>query len=163
MLNFSGDLKIHAYTGITDMRKGFNGLSGLVREEFGADPTDGSLFIFINRRRDRMKLLHFDGGGYWLYYRLLEAGTFEALKSEPGSCRLRMDATEPSMLLSGVSLLALNRTQFIEDACARPDLTSLPEGISQIRRCRSLPTDARIHVAFFLMAGCWQHRPTAIR
>ena len=88
------------------MRKGFNGLSGIVREEFQADPTDGSLFIFINRRRDRMKLLYFDGGGFWLYYRLLESGTFEKLKPKQGSCQLQMDATELSMLLSGVSLVA---------------------------------------------------------
>jgi len=80
VLNLSSDLKIYAYTRPTDMRKGFNGLSGIVRSEFQSDPTDGSLFVFINRRRDRMKLLHFDGGGYWLYYRLLEAGTFEELK-----------------------------------------------------------------------------------
>jgi transposase len=109
MLNFSGVVNIYAYTGVTDMRKGFNGLSGIVREEFEADPTDGSLFIFINRRRDRMKLLHFDGGGYWLYYRLLEAGTFEELKSDNGSCRLPMDATQLSMLLSGVTLAASGR------------------------------------------------------
>ncbi len=109
MLSFSSEIKIYAYTGVTDMRKGFNGLSGIVREEFEADPTDGSLFIFINRRRDRMKLLHFDGGGYWLYYRLLESGTFENLKPKPGSSRLQMDATELSMLLSGVSLLASQR------------------------------------------------------
>jgi len=63
MLNFShGNLKIFAYTRPTDMRKGFNGLSGIVRDEFRADPTDGSLFLFINRRRDRMKLLHFAAG-----------------------------------------------------------------------------------------------------
>lgn len=106
MLRLSTEITIYAYTGVTDMRKGFHGLSGLVREEFGADPTDGSLFIFINRRRDRMKLLHFDGGGFWLYYRLLESGTFETLKSKDRSCRLAMDATELSMLLSGVSLVA---------------------------------------------------------
>ena len=106
MLSFASGMKIFVYTQVTDMRKGFNGLSGIVREEFGADPTDGSLFIFINRRRDRMKLLHFDGGGYWLYYRLLEAGTFEELKPKDDSCRLQLDATELSMLLSGVSLVA---------------------------------------------------------
>lgn len=109
MLNISSEIKIFAYTHPTDMRKGFNGLSGIVREEFQSDPTDGSLFIFINRRRDRMKLLHFDGGGFWLYYRLLEAGTFEELKSRNGSCRLQMDVTELSMLLSGVSLVASQR------------------------------------------------------
>jgi transposase len=105
MLNLTHETRIFAYTGVVDMRKGFNGLSGIVREAFRSDPTDGSLFLFINRRRDRMKLLYFDGGGFWLYYRLLESGTFETLKSEPGSCRLQMDATELSMLLSGVSLI----------------------------------------------------------
>jgi transposase len=106
MLNFSNDIKIYAYTRPTDMRKGFNGLSGIVREEFQFDPTDGKLFIFVNRRRDRMKLLHFSGGGFWLYYRLLEAGTFEELKPQGNSCRLQIDATQLSMLLSGVSLVA---------------------------------------------------------
>ena len=107
MLNFSSDLKIYAYTRATDMRKGFNGLSGLVRSEFQPDPTDGSLFVSINRRRDRMKLLHFDGGGYWLYYRLLEAGTFEELEpTKNDSGRLQIDATQLSMLLAGVSLVA---------------------------------------------------------
>jgi len=106
VLNLSSDLKIFAYTRATDMRKGFNGLSGLVRSEFQSDPTDGSLFVFINRRRDRMKLLHFDGGGYWLYYRLLEAGTFEELKPTNDSGRLQIDATQLSMLLAGVSLVA---------------------------------------------------------
>lgn len=106
MLNLSSDLTIYAYTRPTDMRKGFNGLSGIVRSEFQSDPTDGSLFVFINRRRDRMKLLHFDGGGYWLYYRLLEAGTFEELNPTNDSSRLRIDATQLSMLLAGVSLVA---------------------------------------------------------
>lgn len=106
MLNLTKETRIFAYTGVADMRKGFNGLSGIIREEFQSDPTDGSLFMFINRRRDRMKLLYFDGGGFWLYYRLLESGTFEKLASVPGSCQLQMDATELSMLLSGVSLIA---------------------------------------------------------
>ena len=86
-----------------------HGLSGIVRGEFGADPTDGSLFVFINRRRDRLKILYFDGGGFWLYYRLLEAGTFEELKNPRPSSYLTVDATELSMLLSGVSLLASRR------------------------------------------------------
>ena len=104
MLSFSNDINIFVYTDVTDMRKGFTGLSAIVREEFCADPIDGSLFVFINRRRDRMKLLHFSSGGFWLYYRLLESGTFETLKAKRGSNRLQIDATELSMLLSGVSL-----------------------------------------------------------
>ena len=105
MLNFAAQAKIFAYLPATDMRKGFVGLSAIIREEFQADPIDGSLFLFINRRRDRMKLLHFAGGGFWLYYRLLEAGTFETLKpTSDNACQLQLDATELSMLLSGVSL-----------------------------------------------------------
>jgi transposase len=77
MLSIPPSVSIFLYTPPADLRKGFDGLSGLVRQEFRADPLDGSLFLFINRRRDRLKILHWDGAGYWLYYRLLEAGTFE--------------------------------------------------------------------------------------
>jgi transposase len=109
MLNLTTSSKIYVYTSVTDMRKGVHGLSGIVRSEFAADPTDGSLFVFVNRRRDRLKILYFDGGGFWLYYRLLEAGTFEELKNPSKSIYLTIDATELSMLLSGVSLVASSR------------------------------------------------------
>jgi transposase len=109
MLNVSPQITIQVYAQPADMRKGIDGLSGIVRSEFEADPTDGSLFVFINRRRDRMKILHFDGGGFWLYYRLLEAGTFEELKPRRGANHVGLDATQLSMLLSGVSLVAAQR------------------------------------------------------
>ena len=89
------------------MRKGFDGLSGIVRSEFAADPLDGSLFLFINRRRDRLKILHWDGTGYWLYYKLLEAGTFEVIASE-GKCT-QIDSTQLAMLLAGISLISVKR------------------------------------------------------
>ena len=104
MLTIHDNLKIYAYTLPTDMRKGINGLSGIVREQLEFDPADGSLFLFVNRSRDRMKLLHFSDGGFWLYYRLLEAGTFEKLTTNDDKCHLQLDATELSMLLSGISL-----------------------------------------------------------
>ena len=106
MLSLAAGIKIYVYTPVTDMRKGINGLSGIVRSALGTDPTDGSLYLFINRRRDRMKILHFDGGGFWLYYRVLESGTFEELSGKDDTCQLQMDATQLSMLLSGVSLKA---------------------------------------------------------
>ena len=106
MIAWSNHHRIFLCTEPTDMRRGFRGLSGIIREKFAADPTDGSLFIFVNRRRDRMKLLHFADGGFWLYYRLLEAGTFEMLESSDGSPKRQIDAVELSMLLSGVSLAA---------------------------------------------------------
>ena len=107
MLSIPPGVMIFLYTQPTDMRKGFDGLSGIVRKEFGADPLDGSFFLFINRRRDRLKILHFDGSGYWLYYKLLEAGTFEVIASED-RC-ISIDATQLAMLLGGVSLVGAKR------------------------------------------------------
>ena len=107
MLSVPSTVPIFLYAQPTDMRKGFDGLSGIVREALGADPLDGSLFLFVNRRRDRLKILHFDGTGLWLYYKRLEAGTFERIASE-GPC-VEIDATQLAMLLGGVSLLSARR------------------------------------------------------
>lgn len=109
MLTINSTNRIYLYTAAADMRKGIDGLSGIVRGELGADPTDGSLFVFINRRRDRMKILQFDDGGFWLYYRLLEAGTFESPQNPQSANHLTIDATQLAMLLSGVSLVAAER------------------------------------------------------
>lgn len=107
MLSITSSTRIYLHTQPTDMRKSFDGLSGIVRGEFKADPLDGSLFLFVNKRRNRLKLLHWDGGGYWLYYRLLEAGTFEVIPGE-GAC-VQIDATQLAMLLGGVSLVSAKR------------------------------------------------------
>ena len=58
------------------MRKGFNGLSGLVRNELEREPTSGDVFIFLNRPRTHLKLLHWERGGFVLYYKHLEGGSF---------------------------------------------------------------------------------------
>lgn len=110
MLHVPPSVAIYVYTRPTDLRKGFDGLSGIIRREFQADPLDGSLFLFFNRRRDRLKILHFDGTGYWLYYKLLEAGTFESVAGE--GPQTRIDATQLAMLLGGVSLAAERRTRY---------------------------------------------------
>lgn len=107
MLSIPSTVSIFLYSEPTDMRKGFDGLSGIVRSELGADPLDGSLFLFVNRRRDRLKILHWDGAGYWLYYRLLEAGTFEVISAE-GKYQ-PIDSTQLAMLLGGVSLVGAKR------------------------------------------------------
>ena len=117
MLSVPPAVSIFLCTQPTDMRKGFDGLSGIVRGAFGADPLDGSLYLFVNRRRDRIKILHFDGSGYWLYYKLLEAGTFEVIASE-GTC-VQIDATQFAMLLGGVSLAGARRRKRYQRALGR--------------------------------------------
>ena len=100
---------IYLCTVATDMRKGFDGLSGIIRSDFGREPNDGSLFLFINRRRDRIKILHWEAGGFELWYKRLEAGTFEQVTSRNGQSVVTIDATELTMLLSGVSLQSVKR------------------------------------------------------
>ena len=107
MLSIASTASLFLYSEPTDMRKSFDGLAGIVRSELAADPTDGSCFLFINRRRDRLKILHFDGAGYWLYYRLLEAGTFEVIAAE--GKYVQIDSTQLAMLLGGVSLVRVKR------------------------------------------------------
>jgi transposase len=109
MLSTTSSSPIFVYTAAMDMRKGFDGLSGIVRGEMKRDPMDGSMYLFINKRRDRMKILLFADGGYWLYYRLLEMGTFEALHTSDDSGMIQLDSTQLAMLLSGVSLNASMR------------------------------------------------------
>lgn len=76
MFSLSSSHRYYLYRGVCDMRKSFNGLSGLVTNELGRDPTSGEVFVFINRRRTHIKLLHWEHGGFVLYYKRLEKGTF---------------------------------------------------------------------------------------
>ena len=100
---------IYLCTLATDMRKSFDGLSGLVRSEFGREPDDGSLFLFINRRRDRIKILHWEEAGFVIWYKRLESGTFETVRAADGASVVSIDAAELSMLLSGISLQSIKR------------------------------------------------------
>ena len=109
MLTLASHMRIYLHTQPTDMRKSFDGLSGLVRSVFQADPTDGSLFLFINRRRDRIKMLWWDRDGLALFYKRLEAGTFEMLKASDDSDVLQIDATQLALLLAGVTLQSARR------------------------------------------------------
>ncbi len=90
----------HLYRGACDMRKSFNGLSGLVRSELGREPTSGEVFIFINRRRTHIKLLHWQSGGYVLWYKRLEQGTFPMPRIEAHQTRIRW--SELVMMIEGI-------------------------------------------------------------
>ena len=72
----SAAVRVFLCTRPTDLRKGFDGLSGLVQEGFSQDPLSGHLFLFLNRRRDRIKILYFDRDGLVIWYKRLEVGCF---------------------------------------------------------------------------------------
>jgi len=91
------------YTTPTDMRKGFDGLSGLVRDHCALDPCTGDVFVFISRARIHIKLLYWDGDGFVMYYKRLEQGRFDFPLGTGATRELRRD--EMLMLLEGVRLL----------------------------------------------------------
>jgi transposase len=92
------------------MRKSFDALQGMVREHLGQDPLSGHLFLFLNRRRDRVKLLLWDRDGLVIWYKRLEAGTFQQL--DPAACAgprsgeagIELTVTELALLLTGIDL-----------------------------------------------------------
>ena len=81
MLSLAASTRVFIAMGATDMRKGFDGLCGLVTGQLKSDPLSGALFLFVNRRRDRMKVLYWDGDGLAIWYRRLEQGTFRLPKA----------------------------------------------------------------------------------
>ena len=74
MLSLGSSHSYYLYRAACDMRKSFDSLSGLVRNELGRDPASGEVFVFINKRRTSVKLLHWERGGFVLYYKRLEKG-----------------------------------------------------------------------------------------
>jgi transposase len=105
MLSFSGSLKVFVAVEPCDLRKGFNGLHGLVTEKLGEDPRQGALFVFTNRRHTRIKILCWDGTGLWVLTKRLEEGTFSwPKKLEPQITKLKLTPQALAMLTDGVDL-----------------------------------------------------------
>jgi transposase len=96
--------KVFAATGAVDMRKGFEGLYGLVAGQLAQDPLSGHLFLFANRQRTRLKILFWDGSGLWVCAKRLERGCFHWPQATPGQTSVTMRQEELSMLVSGIDL-----------------------------------------------------------
>jgi len=109
MLSIAAGTRIFVASGATDMRKGFDGLQGLVTSVLEQDPLSGHLFLFINRRCDKLKILYWDGDGLAIWYRRLEQGTFQmpAMAGDQKSAEIRGD--ELTMLLRGIDLRSVRR------------------------------------------------------
>jgi transposase len=101
--------RVYAYAGPADLRKGFEGLSGLVRQELRRDPLSGDLFVFVNRQRHRAKVLHWDGTGLCVYAKRLEKGRFACLWRDPEAGCLELSPGELRLLLEGCQLVGKMR------------------------------------------------------
>jgi transposase len=113
MLTLSPAVRIYLATGTTDLRRSIDGLSAVVRERFGLDPLSGHLFLFRNRRGDRLKILAWDRSGFWILYKRLEQGTF-AWPTEPPPGPVEMRSTDLALLLSGIDVAQTRRRRWYE-------------------------------------------------
>jgi transposase len=104
-------VRIYLATAPADMRKGFDTLAALVKDFLGHDPLSGHLFLFVARSRDRLKILYWESDGYAIWYKRLEAGTFRIPAVRPERPSVELKASELAMLLEGIDLKSLKRSQ----------------------------------------------------
>ena len=104
MIGLPQGTPIYLCTTPVDFRKGFDGLTGIVTTHLGQSVTSGALFLFVNRKRDRVKALWWETGGLTLWYKRLEQGTVELPKANGDHSHVTIDSVELAMWIAGVSL-----------------------------------------------------------
>jgi transposase len=113
MLLPTTSLRVFAYTRPTDMRKSFDGLCGLVEQELGQQVESGHLFLFFNRRHNRVKVLYFVGDGLVIFYRCLERGTFEVPRTvtvgDDKTTGAELRWSDLALILEGIELSSVRR------------------------------------------------------
>lgn len=108
MIPVVGSARMFLFRGPADMRKGFDGLSGMVEEHFSESLFSGALFIFLNRRYNRVKILYWDRDGLALWHKRLERGKFQMPADKDGKAA-ELTTAELSMLLEGITPLRMSR------------------------------------------------------
>jgi transposase len=109
VFGFGPATRIYLAVGATDMRKGFEGLYGLVRDRLQCEPRSGHVFLFCNARRNRLKLMVFDGSGLWVCAKRLEKGCFCWPEPGAGQAKISLTHAELAMLLGGIDVGATQR------------------------------------------------------
>jgi transposase len=102
VFGFGTATRIYLATGATDMRKGFEGLYGLVRDRLQCAPLSGHVFLFCNAQRNRLKLLLWDGTGLWICAKKLSKGRFRWPEPQTGEVKVVLSHEELAMLLGGI-------------------------------------------------------------
>jgi len=109
MISFSPAIKIYLHREPVDMRKSYDGLFGIVKNELAMDVRNGGLFMFINLRRNRVKLMYWDTDGIAIWQKRLERGSLQHPQPQGNSKHLEIDASELNLLLSGIELSSVKR------------------------------------------------------
>jgi transposase len=111
MLTFSPAIRVFVVAAPLDMRGSFDALAGAVRR-IGLDPTDGHLYLFLNKRRRIAKTVWFDGSGWCVLGKRLESGSFQLPELEPDTTQVQIDAAAFASILSGIDFTAARRGWF---------------------------------------------------
>jgi transposase len=112
MFGWGPATRIYLAAGTTDMRKGFEGLYGLVRDRLLGEPLSGHMFLFANAPRTRLKLLFWDGSGLWVCAKRLEKGRFRWPQAASGQVKVILSHEELALLLGGIDLAATQRRRW---------------------------------------------------
>lgn len=115
MLTLGAGRRVFLVSGPTDMRKSFDGLSGVVRTALQGDPKSGDLFVFCNRLRNRLKVLYVDESGIWVCAKRLERGTFKWPSPSSEDRRVEMRSEELALLLGGLDAKELKARAWKRD------------------------------------------------
>ena len=118
MFGLGAATRIYVAVGSTDMRKGFEGLYGLVRDQLGLDPLSGHFCLFCNNGRNRLKVLYWDGSGLWICAKRLERGRFSWPSEGEQSARVTLSQEELSLLLGGIDLTRTRRKNWYRKEAA---------------------------------------------
>jgi transposase len=110
MLSFPSRVRIYVAAEPQDLRKGFDGLAAATRQVIRENPLSGHLFVYLNRRRNRAKLLIWEPSGFWILYKRLECGRFKIPREPlPGQRHLLMEATDLALMLEGIDIQGARR------------------------------------------------------
>jgi len=109
MLHLNSSTAYYWYHGIADMRKGFDALSGMVQQHMNSNVLQGGVYIFINRKRNQIKLLTWEGDGLAIYYKRLEKGVYELPVIAADNARASIDALQLQLILQGIVLKSVQK------------------------------------------------------
>lgn len=116
MFGLGAATRIYVATGATDMRLGFNGLYGLVSNKLQGDPLSGHLYLFANARRDRMKVLFFDGSGLWVCAKRMEGGRLRWPQAGQSEDKVQLSREEFALLVGGIDLAETSKRKWYRRA-----------------------------------------------
>jgi len=127
---FSNRYRYFIYRGGCDMRKGYDGLSGLVLNEFKKSPLSGDVFVFISKPRNKIKILHWQGDGFAIYSKRLEKGTFEIPKLTSCDASIEITSDQLQFILAGIILSSVKKRMryehhFVDNSIAESGVSAM--------------------------------------